>query len=324
MTACCSRGTIFWLLAALLIAGVSGPSFAQNAGETRPGGSLVEARKEYPTHLTRQESQAEAPAVPPAGVFELVKYPAPAGDLAAYLSPDPKDGKKHRTIVWVVGGFGNDIGDTAWVPAKPSNDQSARAFREAGIIMMYSSFRGGHNNVGNKEGFFGEVDDLLAAVDYLSKQAYVDPARIYLGGHSTGGTMALLAAESSDRFRAVFAFGPVATVATYGRQQLLYDPADKRETMLRSPGYWLGAIKNPTFVMEGTEKPSNIASLNLLVKISKNPQIHFNPVRGASHFSVLAPITKLLAQKILADTGASCSITLSDDELAAAFAAGQK
>jgi dipeptidyl aminopeptidase/acylaminoacyl peptidase len=61
--------------------------------------------------------------------------------------------------------------------------------------MMFPSLRGGNDNPGRHGGFYGEVDDVLAAHDYLSRQPYVDPKRIYPGGHSTGGTLALLTAE---------------------------------------------------------------------------------------------------------------------------------
>ena len=44
---------------------------------------------------------ADGPAEqPPAGVFDLVKYDSQAGKLAAYVTPDPKDGKKHPAIVF--------------------------------------------------------------------------------------------------------------------------------------------------------------------------------------------------------------------------------
>ena len=66
--------------------------------------------------------------------------------------------------------------------------------------MMFPSLRGGNDNPGNKEGFLGEVDDVLAAADFLSKQEFVDPNRIYLGGHSTGGTLVLLVAACSNKF----------------------------------------------------------------------------------------------------------------------------
>jgi dipeptidyl aminopeptidase/acylaminoacyl peptidase len=58
--------------------------------------------------------------------------------------------------------------------------------------------RGGNDNPGRREGFLGEVDDVLAAADHLSKLPHIDPTQIYLGGHSTGGTLALLVAECSN------------------------------------------------------------------------------------------------------------------------------
>ena len=47
----------------------------------------------------------------------------------------------------------------------------------------------------------GEVDDVLAAARFLATQPYVDTNRIYLGGHSTGGTLALLVSERRHRLR---------------------------------------------------------------------------------------------------------------------------
>src|SRR5205085_7788189 len=132
-----------------------------------------------------------------------VHYTPPAGSLPAYVGAPPAEGGKHPAIIWIVGGFSNSISDIAWTPGRAENDQSATAFREAGIVMMYPCLRGGNDHPGSMEGFYGEVDDVLAAADYLSKLDYIDPQRIYLGGHSTGGTLALLAAESTSRFRAV-------------------------------------------------------------------------------------------------------------------------
>ena len=161
-----------------------------------------------------------------------------------------------------------------------------------------------------------EFGDVLAAADYLGQQDYVDPARIYLGGHSTGGTLVLLVAECSDRFRAVFSFGPVEDVSGYGPDSefLPFDTANKREIELRSPGLWLASIKSPVFVIEGTRE-GNLDSLQAMSRISKNPKVQFLPVRGATHFSVLAPVTRLIAQKILRDDGATCNLAFSEDEL---------
>ncbi len=215
--------------------------------------SLSEARQGFKTKLVRQASAKEPLAEPPAGVFRTVQYDSPAGKLAAYLTPDPHDGKKHPAIVWITGGDCNSIGEV-WEDAPEKNDQTAGAYRKAGIVMMFPSLRGGNENPGAREGFFGEVDDVLAAADYLAKQEFVDPHRIYLGGHSTGGTLVLLVAECSDRFRAVFSFGPVDNVAGYPPQYLPFDTTSSREIELRSPIRWLHGIKSPVFVFEGSAR----------------------------------------------------------------------
>ena len=172
--------------------------------------SLVGLMADRAGHVTAwQESSFEAagePDSPPEGVFDLISYPAPAGDLAAYLTPAPKDGQRRPAVVWAKGGFGG-IGSYFWEEASPSDDQSARAFREAGLVLMCPSWRGENANPGRFESFYGEVNDLLAAIDYVKTLPYVDPERVYLGGHSTGGTMVLLAATAGAEVRATFSFG---------------------------------------------------------------------------------------------------------------------
>jgi hypothetical protein len=150
---------------------------------------------------------------------------------------------KHPAIIWLTGGFSNSIGDIAWTPGPASNDQSASGFRDAGIVMMYPPLRGGNNNPGYIETFYGEVDDVLAAAKALATLDYVDPKRIYLGGHSTGGTLALLvAAAGGDRFRAVFALGPVDNVVGYGADVLPFDLKNPKEAQVRAPVVWVSSI----------------------------------------------------------------------------------
>jgi acetyl esterase/lipase len=276
--------------------------------------SLTQARRGFTPKLVPRGIAREPAETPPAAIFRTVEYDAPAGKLAAYLSPAPQDGNKHPAIIWITGGDCNSIGDV-WSPAPAENDQSARAFREAGILMMYPSLRGGNLNPGVKEGFLGEVDDVQAAADSLAKQDGVDPTRIYLGGHSTGGTLVLLVAETSPRFRAVFAFGPVASVAGYSSEYLPFDRSNRRELELRSPALWLHCIESPVFVLEGTLQ-SNIADVRTMARLSTNPKIHFHPIPGATHFSTLAPATRLIAGKILRDDGPVSNITFSEAELA--------
>jgi dienelactone hydrolase len=286
--------------------------------QANKGLSLIEARRGFKTKLVRRQSNQQPAPEPPPGLFRMVRYDSPAGKLAAYLTPDPNDGQKHPAIIWITGGDCNSIDEGCWNEGPPSNDQSASAFRKAGIVTMFPSLRGGNNNPGVKEGFLGEVDDVLAAADYLGQQEFVDSSRIYLGGHSTGGTLALLVAECSDRFRAVFSFGPVDNVAGYPPEFLPFDTSNRREIELRSPGPWLASIKSPTFAFEGTVQ-GNLSALQAMARSSTNPNAHFVAVRGASHFSILAPVTRLIADKVLADNGPASKLTFTEEELGRLF-----
>jgi dipeptidyl aminopeptidase/acylaminoacyl peptidase len=271
--------------------------------------TLADARRGFQTVLIRKETANEPVEEPPEKLFEKVTYPATPGMLAAYVTPDPGDGKKHPAIVWITGGDCNTIGDV-WSEAEPDDDQTAAQYRKAGLVMMFPSLRGGNENPGFKEGFLGEVEDVLAAAEYLGRLPYVDPERIYLGGHSTGGTLALLVAESSDRFKAVFSFGPVGVIAGYGPEFLFYDISNSLETKLRTPLLWLDSISTPTFVIEGTE--GNIDQLKLMQGRTKNPQITWLPVAGQDHFAVLAPVNGLIAKKIAEDSAGEFGLTESE------------
>jgi Fe-S cluster assembly iron-binding protein IscA/alpha/beta superfamily hydrolase len=292
---------------------------APEADQTPPDTSvsLAEARRGFKTTLARRESGGEPPPEPPANLFRLVRYDAPPGKLAAYLTLDPKDGKKHPAIVWITGGDCNSIGP-CWREGDSGNDQSASAYRKAGIVMMFPSLRGGNGNPGVKEGFLGEVDDVLAAADFLRKQPFVDPERVYLGGHSTGATLVLLTGEYSGRFRAVFSFGPTNDVIGYGPRYVPCVLSDPKELQLRAPGRWLHSIRSPVFVIEGTG--GNLSALQTMARSSKNPNVRFFEIKGADHFDLLATTNRLIAARILQDTGPKCSLSFTEAELNKSFA----
>lgn len=264
------------------------------------GTTLADARRGFQTRLLPDPSPREEVEAPDRSIFQLVKYDSAVGTLPAYLSVSPSDGKRRPAIIWITGGDCNSIGDV-WSAQPNTNDQSAAAYRHHDVVMMFPSLRGGNRNPGRKEGFLGEVDDVIAAADYLAKLDDVDPDRIYLGGHSTGGTLVMLVAEMTNRFRAVFSFGPVDDVSGYPREFTPFDTTNPREVALRSPGRWLSSIKSPTFVFEGTSD-GNVGALQAMQRSNSNPNIFFFPIEGADHFSVLAPINGLIAQKIKAES----------------------
>ena len=260
--------------------------------------TLVEARTGFKTNVVTSGDFHGPPDQPDGRTFELIKYQSPVGQLSAYLTPDPGDGQKHPAIVWITGGDNNTIGDV-WSGYDRTNDQSASAFRKAGIVMMFPSQRGGNDNPGQREGFYGEVDDILAATERLAQLPYVDANQIYLGGHSTGGTMAMLVAECSDRYKAILALGPVANVAQYGGDFVYCDTNNDQEMQLRAPINWLHCVRSPMFVLEGADRGNWEGSIDVMDQSNTNPLIKFFPVSGHDHFSVIAPVTELMAKQII-------------------------
>jgi dipeptidyl aminopeptidase/acylaminoacyl peptidase len=285
--------TLAVVFALLALACAAGPS----ERDAVPHATLAEARKGLRTSV-HLKADTTPPAPPPEGVLELVSYPAPLGDNAAYVTPF-REGAKRPAIVWIVGGFDWGISSGAWEAQDRSNDQSARAFREAGMVLLLPALRGSNGNAGTNECMLGEVDDVVAAARWLATRADVDPDRIYLGGHSTGGTMALLVAESTTIFRGVFAFGPVADVRHYGPDACFGPDAPDPEWQARAVWPYLATITTPTWVVEG-ERSGNVHSIAFMMPFRGDAPVRYVTVPGKDHFSVLAPGTEAVASEILA------------------------
>ncbi len=267
----------------------------------QPEPPLAQARRGFVTRVAVPTTAPPELPRPPAELFVRADYPsATEGVLPAFVTPDPKDGRRHPAIVWLTGGDSSSLGDF-WTPGPPGNDQSAHAFREAGMVMMFPTLRGGHVP-GHRQYFLGEVDDVLAAAEHLARLPYVDPTRIYLGGHSTGGTLALLTAETSPRFQAVFAFGPVTSVDRYppALVPIRFDQHAALELKLRSPIHWLKDIATPTYLIEGSKLSSNIADLDTLCQDKRNPLLHCIAVEDEDHFSVIARVSRVVAARLVA------------------------
>ncbi len=260
--------------------------------------SLPEARAGFTTQLVRQDRQESSLEAPPDGLFSLIHYDAPLGPTQAYVSkvagPAPRP-----AIVWLTGGFPVARGGSVvWEPRGPGNEQSASAYRRAGIVMMFPTVRGTAMNPGNQEFMMGEVDDVIAAARHLATYECVDPGRIYLGGHSTGGTLALLVAESTDIFKAAFCFGPSDEFAGYGIEDPWpFDTGNPEEWRLRSPVHFLDGIKTPTFVIEGQYGSSY--ALRAFDAASDNPMVTNVIVPHADHFRPLDAINRLLSERIV-------------------------
>ena len=287
-----------------------GPTFlgCLNSYQQQAPKTLLQAREGHQTELRKKRKDTSPLPQPPNDVpFQLIEYPSPIGPMAALISTTrtasistSSHSPLQPAIVWVSGGFPpGGMGPAAWQTVSRDNDQSAKAYALAGITIMYPSFRGYGGNPGHREGFYGEVTDLLAAIDFVRGLPYVDEERVFLGGHSTGGTLALLAvASGTTKIRGVISFGPVADPWNYGSHTILstLDPIERR---LRAPIHYLDAIQVPTLIVEGAD--GNASSLLELKAKSKNPKLVFTTIDEGNHFNILAPLNEVLAQQIADD-----------------------
>lgn len=264
--------------------------------------NLMQARAGRSTQIATALLPAAHKAVaampkPPAHLFVPMDYRSGDLQLKAFVTPDPRDGEKQPLMVWLTGGDTNSLGDF-WSEGDASNDQSASAFRKAGMVMLFPSLRGGNDNPGQREYFWGEVQDVAAAILQAAQLPHVDPTRIYLGGHSTGATLALLTAAAGLPVQGIFAFGPVDEISGYD-WPVRWGLMSADEKRLRSPLYWLHAIKSPTWIIEGSKRPSNIQSLDNMCAARKSNQVHCVSVQGLDHFSVLQPLTRKIASQLI-------------------------
>lgn len=261
--------------------------------------TLSEARSGHTTQLAKNISDRDSLGMPSSNQFSLVKFPSDVGDLEAWISKPADPSVKSPAMIWITGGFPpGGIGESAWESAPASNDQSAKAYREQGFVMMYPTLRGCFGNPGKQEGFYGEVDDVISAGRYMKTLSHIDPDRIYLGGHSTGGTLVLLVAESTDLFAGVVSFGPVDDPYYYGPETVVHKNVSK-EQQLRAPVHYLTGITSPTLVIEGVD--GNIDSLRVLERKNggANRMLTFVAAKGRGHFDVLAPANRSIAAKLL-------------------------
>jgi acetyl esterase/lipase len=261
-------------------------------------------RKSFQTKTIKARGPLAAPPPipPPDARLERIKYRAPVGEMWAYVSPDPKDGKKHPAVVWAAGGFDFSVGASFFEKGPIENDQSGARLRTDGIVVLFPSYRGTHDNPGSFEMIYGEVEDYLASVDHVRGLSYVDSDRIFLAGHSTGGTLVLIAAALTDKYRAAFCFGPVKSADRYDAAYASFDRSSRTEWDMRSPLLYVSDIKRPTFIIEGNLSPNADDVTQLHAAASKaGAPLKASLLIGKNHFDVLAPTLESIAKAIAND-----------------------
>ncbi len=212
------------------------------------GPDYAKARGEFRTKLKwRGPSPQEGEPIADVPGTRRVEYRSAGHALTAFVSPAP-EGTPRPAVLFLHGGFA--FGAEDWDMTRP--------FQDAGFVVMMPLLRGENGQPGTFSFFYDEVEDVLAAAEALASQPGVDPKRVYVTGHSVGGTLAPPTAQASPRYRAASALtgSPDQVSIAEGREDILpFNPEDSREFEMRSPLSFATSLKCPTRLYFGSEEP---------------------------------------------------------------------
>jgi dipeptidyl aminopeptidase/acylaminoacyl peptidase len=246
----------------------------------------ADARARFQTRLTRR-GPAPAPDGPvdgPPPETREITYASGQHRFRAWVSaPSPFAGARRPAVLYLHNGFA--FGADDWDQAKP--------FRDAGYVLLIPILRGENGQPGDFSVFYDEVDDVLAAAEELARQPHVDPNRLYVAGHSTGGTLALLAAMTSKRFRAAASFSDSPDQGAWARAQdfsIPFDLGDPREVQMRSPLAFPRSFKCPVRLYYGSQEDFFEDSSEETAKLARKAGLDVQAVRvPGNHMTAVAP-----------------------------------
>jgi dipeptidyl aminopeptidase/acylaminoacyl peptidase len=262
----------------------------------------AEARKKFKTTLTKQGAapQPYDQEVPPAGVKEIT---FDSGDLKlkawvdAPIPPMRKNQELKPAVLFLHGGWA--FGAEDWDQCKP--------FRDAGFVTMTPILRGENGQGGSYTMFYDEVDDVVAAAEALANLPGVDPNRIFVAGHSVGGTLAMLGAMTTKRFKgcASFSGSPDQPHWIRGQEHLApFDHTNAKEMEMRSPLAYPKSFKCPARLYWGNQEWAIFARSNKkLAELAKANYLDVEATQvNGDHMSSVSPaitqaITFFKAQK---------------------------
>ena len=218
---------------------------------TADAATLSEARRAYSTHLivSAKAPQEYLRSAVPSGAQEVV-YMSGALRLKGWLST-ARPGKSAPAVVFLHGGFAMDDGD--WAVAQELVKQ--------GYIVFMPQLRAENGNAGNFEMFGGEVDDAIAAGVYLQGVPGVDPKRVYIMGHSVGGSLAILAAQMPSPYKAsasLSGFARLTEWIDHFPRIVPFDLKDANERAIRDPYLYVSSVRVPLFMF--TEEANSYAA----------------------------------------------------------------
>jgi dienelactone hydrolase len=242
--------------------------------------SYAKARAQFRTDLLEKgpSPQKWRPVTAPRDVQE-VNYTSGKLKLKAWFKPATAKSAR-PAVLFLHGGFA--FGHDDWGMAQP--------FRDAGFAVMTPMLRGENGQSGYYSLFYDEVDDVLAAADYLAKVPGVDPKRIFIAGHSAGGTLTLLAALASKQFRAAASFSGSPDLVVFARGMdnslIPFDPSRIREYQMRSPVAFANSFQCPVRIYYGSLESIFDAGSRRTAALAQQHKLDVQAIRvTGDHFS---------------------------------------
>ena len=197
------------------------------------------------------------------GKTHEINYQAPDGTSIQgwYITPPNFDKDKKYPLILLIHGGPHAM-------YRPAFNYSRHQFASDGYVVLFTNPRGSTgygsefaNVIDNDYPGAGDLSDLLAGVDHVTKKGFIDKSRMYVQGCSGGGVLTAWVIGHDDRFAAAASLCPVTNwISMVGTTDI---PAwtfewfekpfweDPSNWLDRSPIMRTGYIKTPTLFMTG-------------------------------------------------------------------------
>lgn len=233
-----------------------------------------------------------------------VRYPSGEHGMLAWLwLPDAAKDGPVPGLVYLHGAFA----------LAPKDAAAVQPFVDAGLAVLTPALRGENGNPGRLELLYGEVDDAVAAVQWLAARPEVDSEHVYAIGHSIGGGVAaMLALHPEAPLRLTGSVGGIYVPQTFvrwsrskGNADLVrFDPNDPDEGSLRTLGPNVRDLVHPHHAYIGEDDawfhPNAQALSEQAQRWDRPVWVHRIP---GDHMSSLRPALAAFLERIEADLG---------------------
>jgi dienelactone hydrolase len=286
----------------VLAAGCRPAAAPSPAESSRTDASFAQLRAGHPTRLHTHG--------PSTGRYE--DWPAPVG--AQRVEFDSGD-----LTLW--GWYATPPGATRPVPAvvyfhgsfalTPRDFAAARRFLDAGFAVLTPTLRGENGNAGDLELLWGELDDAVAAIDFLRTRPEVDHDRVYAVGHSIGGALSALVSLREDAaVRLTGSVGGIYVPETFvrwsrsaaNRALVRFDPTVPAEGRLRTLGANVSRMVHPHVAYIGEEDTWFHPNAEAVAEAAQRVGAPFSTHRvPGDHMTSLGPGLDAFVEVVVAD-----------------------